>query len=74
MGSASVGPWRPSWRSTPTPTTSSTCAPGRSALLAAAGHALKIVTATAGECGSAGTDLAETAAIRKAEAARGRGA
>ena len=42
---------------------------GTLALLAAAGHALKIVTVTAGECGSAGPDLAETAMTRKAEAA-----
>jgi len=43
---------------------------GTLALLARAGHAIRIVTATAGECGSSGPDLAETAAIRKAEAAR----
>jgi LmbE family N-acetylglucosaminyl deacetylase len=42
---------------------------GTLALLAAAGHAVKIVTLTAGECGSDQTDLAETARIRKAEAA-----
>jgi LmbE family N-acetylglucosaminyl deacetylase len=42
---------------------------GTLALLAAKGSVLKIVTATAGECGSAGPDLAETAAVRKAEAA-----
>src|SRR5512140_75537 len=42
---------------------------GTLALLAARGHVLKIVTATAGECGSAGPHLAETATIRKAEAA-----
>lgn len=42
---------------------------GTLALLAAAGHAIRIVTATAGECGSAGTDLATTAAIRRAEGA-----
>lgn len=41
---------------------------GTFALLAAKGHALKIVTATAGECGSAGPDPVETAALRKAEA------
>jgi LmbE family N-acetylglucosaminyl deacetylase len=39
------------------------------ALLSGKGHVLKIATATAGECGSSGPDLAETAAIRKAEAA-----
>jgi len=38
-------------------------------LLSDKGHVLKIVTATAGECGSSGPDLSETAAIRKAEAA-----
>ncbi len=42
---------------------------GTLALLGAAGHALKIVTVTAGECGSSGPDLVETAVIRKAEAA-----
>ena len=42
---------------------------GTLALLAKAGHAIRIVTATAGECGSAGPDLAATAAIRKGEAA-----
>lgn len=42
---------------------------GALTLLAGKGHALKIVTATAGECGSSGPDLGETAAIRKAEAA-----
>ena len=41
---------------------------GTLALLAAQGHALKIVTATAGECGSSGPDLAGTAIIRKREA------
>ena len=42
---------------------------GTLALLAAKGHALKVVTATAGECGSSGPDLAQTAIIRKREAA-----
>jgi LmbE family N-acetylglucosaminyl deacetylase len=42
---------------------------GTLSLLAAKGHVVKIVTVTAGECGSVGPDLAETAAIRKAEAA-----
>ena len=42
---------------------------GTLALLANAGHTIRIVTATAGECGSAGPDLAATAAIRKGEAA-----
>ena len=42
---------------------------GTLAILAARGHAVRIVTATAGECGSDGTDLAATGAIRKAEAA-----
>jgi LmbE family N-acetylglucosaminyl deacetylase len=46
-----------------------TLAAGTLALLAAAGHAIRIVTVTAGECGSDATDLAETARIRKAEAA-----
>ena len=41
---------------------------GTLALLAQAGHTVRMVTATAGECGSAGTDLAATGAIRKAEA------
>jgi LmbE family N-acetylglucosaminyl deacetylase len=44
-------------------------AAGALALLAARGHTLRIATLTAGECGSAETDLAETARIRKAEAA-----
>jgi LmbE family N-acetylglucosaminyl deacetylase len=43
---------------------------GTLALLAGRGHAVKIVTVTAGECGSDQTDLAATAAIRKAEAAK----
>src|SRR6478752_398109 len=43
---------------------------GTLAVLAAKGHAVAIATLTAGECGSDRTDLAETAAIRKAEAAR----
>jgi len=42
---------------------------GTLALLAQAGHAIRIVTATAGECGSAGPDLAATGATRKGEAA-----
>lgn len=42
---------------------------GTLALLAAQGHAIRIVTATAGECGSEATDRAATAAIRKGEAA-----
>ncbi|WP_293902217.1 PIG-L family deacetylase [Phenylobacterium sp.] len=42
---------------------------GTLALLAGQGHTLRIVTATAGECGSAGPDLATTGTIRKAEAA-----
>lgn len=42
---------------------------GTLALLAAAGHAVKIVTVTAGECGSDETDLPATAGIRRAEAA-----
>jgi len=44
-------------------------AAGSLALLAARGHAVRIATLTAGECGSAETDLAETARIRRAEAA-----
>ena len=44
-------------------------AAGALAILAAKGHAVRIATLTAGECGSAETDLAETARIRKAEAA-----
>jgi LmbE family N-acetylglucosaminyl deacetylase len=43
---------------------------GTLAVLAAKGHAIAIATLTAGECGSDSTDLSETAAIRKAEAAR----
>ena len=43
---------------------------GTLAILAAQGHAIRIVTATAGECGADGTDLAATAAIRKGEAAQ----
>ena len=41
---------------------------GTLALLAAKGHRLKIVTVTAGDCGSNETEPAETARIRKAEA------
>src|SRR5258707_15491071 len=48
-------------------------AAGTLALLAARGHAIRIATLTAGECGSAQTDLAETARIRKAEAAAAAG-
>jgi len=44
-------------------------AAGTLAVLAAQGHAVRIATLTAGECGSAETDLAATARIRKAEAA-----
>src|SRR3954464_3061937 len=44
-------------------------AAGTLAVLAAKGHAIRIATLTAGECGSAATDLSETARIRKAEAA-----
>ena len=44
-------------------------AAGALAILAARGHAVRIATLTAGECGSASTDLAATGAIRKAEAA-----
>ena len=46
---------------------------GALALLGAAGHTLRIVTATAGECGSSGPDLAETGATRRAEAAKAAG-
>jgi len=45
-------------------------AAGTLAVLAQAGVRIVIATLTAGECGSDSTDLAETAAIRKAEAAR----
>ena len=45
-------------------------AAGTLAVLAKAGHRIVIATLTAGECGSDSTDLAQTAAIRKAEAAR----
>jgi len=48
-------------------------AAGALAVLAAKGHAIRIATLTAGECGSAETDLSETARIRKAEAARAAG-
>ncbi|HEY3948072.1 PIG-L family deacetylase, partial [Phenylobacterium sp.] len=44
-------------------------AAGTLAILAARGHAVRIATLTAGECGSDSTDLADTARIRKAEAA-----
>jgi LmbE family N-acetylglucosaminyl deacetylase len=47
-----------------------TLAAGTLAVLARAGHAIRIVTATAGEGGSAVTGPEETAEIRKAEAAR----
>ena len=42
---------------------------GTMALLAAKGHVVKIVTVTAGDCGSNETAPAETARIRKGEAA-----
>lgn len=42
---------------------------GTLALLAAKGHAIKIVTVTAGDCGSAEMDLATTAKVRRGEAA-----
>src|ERR1700735_3009771 len=44
-------------------------AAGALATLAAGGPAIRIATLTAGECGSAETDLAATGRIRKAEAA-----
>jgi len=44
-------------------------AAGTLAILAAKGHAVRIATLTAGECGSAETDLSATGRIRKAEAA-----
>ncbi|MGZ6038300.1 MAG: PIG-L family deacetylase [Phenylobacterium sp.] len=44
-------------------------AAGTLSILAAKGHSVRIATLTAGECGSAETDLSETARIRKAEAA-----
>ena len=42
---------------------------GTLAILAGAGHRVVLATATAGECGSASTDLAATGRIRRAEAA-----
>lgn len=45
-------------------------AAGTLAVLAGRGVRIVIATLTAGECGSDATDLAETAAIRRAEAAR----
>jgi LmbE family N-acetylglucosaminyl deacetylase len=42
---------------------------GTLALLASLGHQIKIVTATAGDCGSMETDNAETGRIRQGEAA-----
>jgi N-acetylglucosamine malate deacetylase 1 len=42
---------------------------GTLALLASLGHQIKIVTATAGDCGSMETDNAETGRIRRGEAA-----
>jgi LmbE family N-acetylglucosaminyl deacetylase len=45
-------------------------AAGALALLAGQGHAIRIATLTAGECGATDTDLSETARIRKDEAAR----
>ncbi|MFD3264985.1 PIG-L deacetylase family protein [Phenylobacterium ferrooxidans] len=50
-----------------------TLAAGTMAVLAARGHDLKIVTVTAGDCGSNETEPAETARIRKAEAATAAG-
>ncbi len=43
---------------------------GTLARLSAAGHTVRLATATAGECGSDATDLAATGALRKGEAAR----
>ncbi len=45
-------------------------AAGTLAILAAKGHRIFIATLTAGECGSASSDLAATGIIRNAEAAR----
>jgi LmbE family N-acetylglucosaminyl deacetylase len=45
-------------------------AAGALAVLAAKGHAIRIATLTAGECGSTDTDLSQTGRIRKDEAAR----
>jgi LmbE family N-acetylglucosaminyl deacetylase len=45
-------------------------AAGALAVLAAKGHAIRIATLTAGECGSTDTDLSHTGRIRKDEAAR----
>lgn len=42
---------------------------GTLALLAAKGHTVRIVTVTAGDCGSAEMDLATTAQVRRGEAA-----
>jgi LmbE family N-acetylglucosaminyl deacetylase len=50
-----------------------TLAAGTLALLAANGHRIVIVTATAGDCGSAEHSPEETAEIRKGEAARAAG-
>jgi len=47
-----------------------TLAAGTLALLASLGHQIKIVTATAGDCGSTDHDAEETARIRQGEAAR----
>ena len=46
-----------------------TLSAGTLALLARAGHTIRIATATAGECGSAEADLADTARTRQAEGA-----
>ena len=43
---------------------------GTLATLAVEGHDIRIVTATAGECGSESTDLEQTGRIRRGEAAR----
>jgi N-acetylglucosamine malate deacetylase 1 len=48
-------------------------AAGTLAILAGKGHTVRIATLTAGECGSAETDLAATGRIRKAEAAAAAG-
>jgi LmbE family N-acetylglucosaminyl deacetylase len=45
-------------------------AAGALAILASKGHAIRIATLTAGECGSTDTDLSATGRIRKDEAAR----
>src|SRR5579871_4284278 len=79
MSSTRPSPRRAAWRSSAMatilalhahPDDVETLGAGALALLAARGHTIRIATATAGDLGSTEHDRAQTAAIRKGEAAR----